>query len=272
MEDSLFFHNWHIAFQQLGWAALKPDWWRFRIRGSCWRFYLHDRDGAVLESDGVRQPLRAGRLYVIPSGTQLTGSTEGVVGQFYCHFHLLGLPMLSQQVLFDPLIEMPLTTDHAALAAALIAQVQTGLPAGMALECGLKALIYTVLGRALDALPQERVARSRHLEVNLQPVLAAMAYIDQHFDESITLALLAETCALSPVYFGRKFHQCTGMTPISYLQEVRVKAAMQRLEFTNDSTEEIARRTGFGSRAYFCRTFTRHSGQSPTAYRHALRT
>lgn len=272
MEDHPFLYNWHVALQRVGWAVLTPDWWRFHIRGACWRLYLHDRDGAVLESDGIRQSLRAGHMYVIPADTQLAGFTEKEVGQLFCHFHLVGLPLFSQQVLFDPLIELPVTTIPADLTATLIAQLQSGLTAGLALECRLKALIFSALGWALDAVPPERLAHSRLLDASLQPVVAAIEYIDQHYDESVSLEVLADLCAFSPVYFGRRFHQCTGMTPIHYLQEVRVKAAMQHLAFTDDSIESIARSTGFGSRAYFTRIFSRHNQQSPGEYRKAFRT
>ena len=272
LDDGHDFHNWHISLLQLDWALLTPAWWRFSLQGSHWRLYFHDRDGAMLEIAGDKQPLRAGRLYLIPADRQLAASTEAVVGQLYCHFHLLGLPAFTQRVLFDSLIEAPVSAGTDELAAAITTQVRAGLPVDMALECRVKALIYTAIGLTIEGLPAERIARSQHMHANLQPVLAAMEYIDEHLDERISLAMLADACALTPVYFGRRFHHCTGMTPINYLQEARVKAAMQQLAFTDHSIEEIAQHTGFGSRAYFSRIFLRHSGQSPAAYRKALRT
>lgn len=266
------FDNWHVSLQQIGWELLTPQWWQFQLRAPHWRCYLHDRDGAMLVINGVRHPLRAHCLYFIPADTNVVASTETVVGQLFCHFQLLGLPTFTQRMLFDPVIDVPTPDLLTEWGMDLFAHIQANRPVDLALECRMKALIYAALGHTLDALPPERIARSLHLHANLQSVHAAIQYIDEHLEEPIRLAKLADLCTLTPVYFGRRFQQYTGMTPISYLQEVRVKAAMQHLSFTDLSIDEIAQRTGFGSRAYFSRVFARHAGKSPAAYRKALRT
>jgi transcriptional regulator GlxA family with amidase domain len=105
----------------------------------------------------------------------------------------------------------------------------------------------------------------------MHPVLPALRHLEVHYADGITLATLAELCNLAPVYFGQRFHQLTGKSPIRYLQETRIKAAAQLLAFSDLSIDEIAHRTGIGTRAYFTRLFSRFIEQSPAAYRRAFR-
>jgi transcriptional regulator GlxA family with amidase domain len=71
-------------------------------------------------------------------------------------------------------------------------------------------------------------------------------------------------------YFIRRFRLSMGRTPGQYIQEQRVKVAEQQLLMTSRSIEQIAADQGFGSRSYFTRIFTRHTGVSPAAYRKGL--
>ncbi|HET8841014.1 MAG TPA: helix-turn-helix transcriptional regulator, partial [Ktedonobacteraceae bacterium] len=71
-------------------------------------------------------------------------------------------------------------------------------------------------------------------------------------------------------YFIRRFRLSIRRTPVQYIQEQRVKRAEQQLLMTRLSLEQIAADNGFGSRSYFSRIFTRHTGVSPAAYRKGL--
>jgi len=266
-----FFH-WHVILLTVNWAVLTQEWWRFNLRAPHWRLYWHDRDGAMLDVAGVPHPLRARRVYLIPADTAGRAATADGVGQFYCHFTVLGLPAFTMRDLFDPVTAVPGCPWIDETAAELAAAAATDAPFGPAEECRVNALIFAAMAQALMAASPERLARYAHTSAHLQPVLPALGYIEAHYTEPITLEQLAEQCNLTPVYFGRRFQHCTGMTPIRYLQETRVKMAMRHLAFTDHSIEAIAAATGFGTRAYFTRIFTRHAGTSPAAYRKALRT
>ncbi len=94
-----------------------------------------------------------------------------------------------------------------------------------------------------------------------------VGYINNHFDEDITLDLIAEKFFISPHYFSRNFKKSTGFNFVEYLNNVRVKEA-QRLLFKTDLTvAEIGRITGFKSTTHFGRVFKNISGVSPLKYR-----
>jgi AraC-like DNA-binding protein len=97
-----------------------------------------------------------------------------------------------------------------------------------------------------------------------------LRYIEDNLGSSIANGELARHCHMSTDYFIRCFRQLMGRTPGQYIQEQRVKRAEQQLLMTSLSIEQIAADNGFGSRFYFTRVFTRHTGVSPAAYRKGL--
>ncbi len=79
---------------------------------------------------------------------------------------------------------------------------------------------------------------------------------------------------MSPRTFVRRFEAATGMSPLRWLVQQRVRSAQALLETTDDPIEAIARRTGFGSAANFRQHFGRTTSVSPQTYRrtfHAAR-
>jgi AraC-like DNA-binding protein len=110
--------------------------------------------------------------------------------------------------------------------------------------------------------------RNRKLSSDAQRLVRqAMAYIHQHYAESICRADLARHVALSEDYLTSCFRKELGVTPIAYLNRYRVHQARQLLTDTSKSVTEIALEVGFSDSGYFSRVFRREVGMSPEAYR-----
>ena len=82
-----------------------------------------------------------------------------------------------------------------------------------------------------------------------------------------SIACLAQHAGLSERSFLRRFKQATGLTPVTYLQSLRVEAARSRLELTRDSFERISWDVGYGDTTAFRRIFQRIVGLTPSEYR-----
>ena len=67
--------------------------------------------------------------------------------------------------------------------------------------------------------------------------------------------------------FARRFTAATGMSPIAYVQRLRVEEAKRRLERTDTPVERIAWEVGYEDPAAFRRLFRRITGLAPGAYR-----
>lgn len=96
---------------------------------------------------------------------------------------------------------------------------------------------------------------------------SVQAYISRHYSDPIWLEDIARTFNFSPCYFTQVFKKQFGVTLNQFLTRFRVEKGRELLEQTSLSVENIAFLTGFNSRSYFCATFKRLVGMSPTRYR-----
>ncbi len=78
---------------------------------------------------------------------------------------------------------------------------------------------------------------------------------------------LAERVGVSWEHLTRSFHRETGCTPVKYLTDIRLQAAMNNLLNTEDTIEVVAQRNGFANGNYFNKVFRKYTGLTPTQYR-----
>ena len=67
--------------------------------------------------------------------------------------------------------------------------------------------------------------------------------------------------------FKRRFTNATGLSPVAYVQRLRIEDAKRRLERTEASVDEISWQVGYEEPAFFRRLFKRVTGVAPGAYR-----
>ncbi len=100
------------------------------------------------------------------------------------------------------------------------------------------------------------------------PILAkVLEYIDNNYQNSITLADAAESVLLSPTYLSSLFSKTLGVKFSTYLQDFRIRKATEYLGTTDESISAISQRCGFSTPSYFGDVFRRITGMSPTEFR-----
>lgn len=92
-------------------------------------------------------------------------------------------------------------------------------------------------------------------------------YLDEHYSEKITLALVADRFFINKHYLAKRFKEQYGVTLTTYLQQVRITHAKRMLRFTDKKVEEIGLECGVGALTYFSRVFKKIEGVSPSEYR-----
>jgi AraC-like DNA-binding protein len=111
--------------------------------------------------------------------------------------------------------------------------------------------------RALS--PAQRVAVDRALE-----------YLAWHFADDADLPTVAAQVGVSSHHLSRLFHAGTGITLSGYRTELRVRAALERIEHGASDLSGVACDVGFFDHAHMTRTFRRLLGTTPTQARTAL--
>jgi transcriptional regulator GlxA family with amidase domain len=100
-----------------------------------------------------------------------------------------------------------------------------------------------------------------------ESIRSAEDWIRQHCREEIRFETLAHQLGMSPRNFIRRFKAATGLSPIDYLQRLRVRAARRILEDGRTPVQEVSQKVGYNDAAFFRAVFKRHTGLAPRAYR-----
>ena len=100
-------------------------------------------------------------------------------------------------------------------------------------------------------------------------VLAAIAFIEEHYAQNQSVAELAEACFVSESRLYHLFRKEMGISPIKYRNEIRVEKAANELRKRNKQISDIAFECGFNSMTYFYEVFKAHTGMKPSEYQQA---
>ncbi|REK77707.1 helix-turn-helix domain-containing protein [Paenibacillus paeoniae] len=95
----------------------------------------------------------------------------------------------------------------------------------------------------------------------------SIRYMEQHYQKKVSIEQLALAAGgMSSVAYSLLFRNETGLPPVEYLNNMRMKRAKQMLSEKNSRVKEVAEAVGFRSPFYFSRMFQRMVGVSPTMY------
>lgn len=92
-------------------------------------------------------------------------------------------------------------------------------------------------------------------------------YIDENYQEDISLQTAASAMNYSDAYFCKIFKQCFDKSFIVYLSEYRVEKAKQLLSDVKNNVKDISQKVGYRDPNYFAKVFKRVVGVTPTEYR-----
>ncbi|MDQ8734295.1 AraC family transcriptional regulator [Paenibacillus sp. LHD-38] len=92
-------------------------------------------------------------------------------------------------------------------------------------------------------------------------------YIEQHYQQELTIDHLAKVAGISTRHFMRLFKKRYGCSAIDYLAFFRIKEAQQLMRTSGQNRlRDIARHVGYHDDIYFRRKFKQVSGMPPAAF------
>jgi len=120
-----------------------------------------------------------------------------------------------------------------------------------------------ILIRLLRGPLGARVAQIGQEDSRLQRVGKAVAWLREHYDQTVEVETLASMVHMSPSAFHQHFKAVTAMSPLQYQKTLRLQEARRLMLSTLADAGIAARRVGYSSASQFSREYARHFGNSP---------
>ncbi|WP_157279801.1 AraC family transcriptional regulator [Paenibacillus swuensis] len=94
----------------------------------------------------------------------------------------------------------------------------------------------------------------------------AQDYLKSHYMEGVSVDKAAQFVGIDRSHFSKKFRQTYGLSPIQYIQGLKMEQARQMMAENTYSLTEIALSVGYPDLFSFSKAFKRHYTVTPTAY------
>jgi transcriptional regulator GlxA family with amidase domain len=160
--------------------------------------------------------------------------------------------------------DWPIATGAAAMAQMdlMLAVVGRFAGPGLAKACAN----YLLLDERRSQAPFMAI---NHLAGQDPRIAKAEKWVCDHIARDFAMAELAEAVALAPRTFARRIAATCGVSPIQFVQRIRVERARYLLETTRLSVEEIARQVGYAEPSTLRRLIRRDTKHPPGHFRAA---
>lgn len=100
-----------------------------------------------------------------------------------------------------------------------------------------------------------------------EEIKKAQDFIEQNYQEKISVDQLADYCAVGRRSFERRFKKATNNTVAEYIQRVKVEAAKRSFENSRKNINEVMYDVGYTDTKAFRTVFKRITGLTPIEYR-----
>lgn len=253
------FTGLRLRLFESGYAHIDSTWSMRDVCSPYTRLYFAYRGEGWVRTPVGAQALRAGNMYIIPSGLKFDYWCDGELDKLYIHVVLEmpdGFDMLGG---FGAALELPLPDE---LGGRILAAYRGG---SMSAALELKGCIYGALALFIDRYGD----RLRPVNGHSALTNATFRLIKRELSSRLTLKQIAGELGISPGTLGKRFHAETGQSVSEYMDNL-IMQKLQRLLSGDATLAEISEELGFCDQFYMSRYFKKRQGETPSAYRHRL--
>ena len=130
---------------------------------------------------------------------------------------------------------------------------------GFEYEC--KSIFYRIITHI-----ERELANNKENLVNSK-ILRTIDYIHENFtDPALTVGKLAKDCNMSETYYRKLFSKACGSTPLEYINNLRLKYAIELLNSNYYTVSEVSEKCGFSTPYYFSAFIKKETGNPPSKF------
>ncbi|WP_163580338.1 response regulator transcription factor [Gracilibacillus saliphilus] len=118
-----------------------------------------------------------------------------------------------------------------------------------------------------NKIVDDKLLEMQQLSKYNRAVKGAMDYIDQHYDEELTLKEVAKQVHLNASYLSALFKEELQVTFSEYVTRKRIQEAKKLLLSTDLTIAEIAEKSGYQTSKYFIKLFKQFENMTPNTFR-----
>ena len=224
----------------------------------CHRLYFRSDDGnakVTLHLIDGKLELLPNKIYFIPAYSVLQSEIQGVMNKYYIHFRTDSLLFnLYRFFSNNYCVDAPEFTES--LFSTIVENyTKDSSEASMKVQGAMNLLLSNFL-KGLDT--QNR---------NLIKFTKVVKYIDEHYNENLTITQLAKILNVSEKHFAKTFKKVFLISPHQFVINKRLTESQKLLLETNLSVKEIAYTVGFDNENYFSELFASKIGVSALKFR-----
>lgn len=218
----------------------------------------------VLLIDNKKIPLQKGDFYIINPGVFHGEGAKNPDFHQTMQFYILGV-----ENIFFAENKTPLYTPNNVLDSRfpfiykeLAKEAKEGSPFSEKAVQLLFKLLLTDINKLLNTQSVEPKYNTLNQLVN-----SVQKYIDEHFDENLTLSGISKLFFCNESTLSHNFRKHLNCSIMEYVMQQRLNCAKMWLEISNKSIADIASIAGFSTTSYFCEYFRKQVGETPLQYR-----
>ncbi|MBQ5911439.1 MAG: helix-turn-helix transcriptional regulator [Clostridia bacterium] len=216
--------------------------------------YILNAERTYSFSDGNEITVKNGDLLFIPKGLPYTVSGKEIREGYSICFE-------TQETNLEPFLLRPKNSSYFLDSFKSAASVWSNKSVGYQMRC--KAELYNIICNMQSEYELNYISKSTISRLN-----PAIEYIHKEYTKNnISIPYLATLCNMSEVLFRRHFKNSMGLSPLRYINNLKIARAKELLNFGMCSVTEAAFLSGFHDECYFSREFKRATGVAPSIYK-----
>jgi transcriptional regulator GlxA family with amidase domain len=125
-----------------------------------------------------------------------------------------------------------------------------------------------LLTQRRDEADSQTASLATRLGTRHDKLLQAAAFLEAHIEEELDLDACADHLNLSRRQIERLFNRYLGITPVRYMNDLRLARGRALLAETDMKVTDVAVACGYASTSHFSKSFRKKYGVSPYRFSH----